>query len=52
MALLTNQAIGQKIPLEVDNALRNTHTIRVIEENPLTYDTALRELLNRFGISS
>jgi hypothetical protein len=41
-----------KIPLEVDNALRNTHTIRVIEENPLTYDTALRELLNRFGISS
>ena len=42
----------QKIPLEVDNALKNTHTIRVIEENPLTYDTALRELLNRFGISS
>jgi hypothetical protein len=41
-----------KIPMEVDNALRNTHTIRVIEENPLTYDTALRELLNRFGISS
>jgi hypothetical protein len=42
----------QKIPLEVNNALKNTHTIRVIEENPLTYDTALRELLNRFGISS
>jgi len=41
-----------KIPLEVDTALRDTHTIRVIEENPLTYDTALRELLNRFGISS
>lgn len=40
-----------KIALEVDDALRNTHTIRVIEENPLTYDTALRELLNRFGIS-
>lgn len=39
------------IPVEVDTALTNTHTIRVIEENPLTYDTALRELLNRFGLS-
>lgn len=39
------------IPVKVDKALSNTHTIRVIEENPLTYDTALRELLNRFGIS-
>jgi hypothetical protein len=41
-----------KLSLQVDDALRNTHTIRVIEENPLTYDTALRELLNRFGISA
>lgn len=39
------------LPAEVSQALANTHTIRVIEENPLTYDTALRELLNRFGIS-
>ena len=34
----------------ISEALANTHTIRVIEENPLTYDTAMRELLNRFGI--
>jgi hypothetical protein len=39
------------LPVEISQALANTHTIRVIEENPLTYDTALRELLNRFGIS-
>jgi hypothetical protein len=39
------------LPVEISQALTNTHTIRVIEENPLTYDTALRELLNRFGIS-
>lgn len=38
------------IPAEISQALANTHTIRVIEENPLTYDTALRELLHRFGI--
>jgi hypothetical protein len=37
---------------EIAEALANTHTIRVIEENPLTYDTALHELLNRFGISA
>jgi hypothetical protein len=39
------------LPAEISQTLANTHTIRVIEENPLTYDTALRELLNRFGIS-
>jgi len=39
------------IPEQVDQVLAHTHTIRVIEENPLIYDTALRELLNRFGIS-
>lgn len=39
------------IPVGVDYVLSGTHTIRVLEENPLTYDTALRELLNRFGIS-
>lgn len=38
------------LPAAVSQALANTHTIRVIEENPLTYDTALRELLNRFGV--
>lgn len=40
------------LPVKVSQALSSTHTIRVLEENPLTYDTALRELLNRFGISS
>ncbi|GAB5491573.1 MAG: hypothetical protein Phog2KO_17880 [Phototrophicaceae bacterium] len=29
----------------------DTHTIRVPEENPLAYNTALTELLNRFGVS-
>lgn len=41
-----------KLPDEISQALSSTHTIRVLEENPLTYDTALRELLNRFGIST
>jgi hypothetical protein len=40
------------LPKAISDALANTHTIRVIEENPLTYDTALRELLNRFGVSA
>jgi hypothetical protein len=44
-------AAWPELPSEVSQALANTHTIRVIEENPLTYDTALRELLNRFGVS-
>jgi len=35
----------------VDAAFQEVHTIRVIEENPLMYDMAIRELLNRFGIS-
>lgn len=39
------------LPDEISQALSSTHTIRVLEENPLTYDTALRELLNRFGVS-
>lgn len=42
----------EDLPDEVSQALSSTHTIRVLEENPLTYDTALRELLNRFGIST
>lgn len=40
------------LPDSVDEALDENHTIRVIEENPLMYDMAIRELLNRFGISS
>ncbi|MEO1290002.1 MAG: toll/interleukin-1 receptor domain-containing protein, partial [Chloroflexota bacterium] len=40
------------LTVSVSQALASTHTIRVLEENPLTYDTALRELLNRFGIST
>lgn len=39
------------LPDAVDEALQANHTIRVIEENPLMYDMAIRELLNRFGIS-
>jgi hypothetical protein len=39
---------------KLDDGLRdllaNTHTIRVTEENPLAYNTAMTELLNRFGI--
>ncbi|MEM9951376.1 MAG: toll/interleukin-1 receptor domain-containing protein [Chloroflexota bacterium] len=39
------------LPDRVDQALHENHTIRVIEENPLMYDMAIRELLNRFGIT-
>jgi hypothetical protein len=39
------------IPPELDQALRTTHTIRVLEESALGYNTAMVELLNRFGIS-
>ncbi len=39
------------IPDNVRNALSTRHTIRVLEENPLTYENALQELLKRFGIS-
>lgn len=35
----------------VRELVASTHTIRVTEENPLAYKTALAELLNRFGIS-
>lgn len=40
-----------KLPQMVANALANTHTIRVLEENPLSYNNAIIELLNRFGIT-
>lgn len=39
------------LPDSVDEAFKEVHTIRVIEENPLMYDMAIRELLNRFGIA-
>ena len=35
----------------VRELIADTHTIRVAEENPLAYNTALTELLNRLGIS-
>jgi hypothetical protein len=39
------------LPEEIDAALQNTHTIRVIEESALGYNNAIIELLNRFGVT-
>ncbi len=39
------------VPVKVDRVLSNTHTIRVIEENPLAYHNAILELLNYFGFT-
>jgi hypothetical protein len=39
------------LPAELDTALRLRHTIRVVEENPLAYNNAIVELLNRFGVT-
>ena len=39
------------LPSPIDYALTHTHTIRILEENPLEYDKALTELLNRFGMT-
>jgi hypothetical protein len=39
------------ISTEISENINRTHAIRVLEENPLLYDTAIDELLNRFGIS-
>lgn len=39
------------LPPAVDEALRLRHTIRVVEENPLAYNNAILELLNRFGVT-
>lgn len=36
---------------EVDAALNGTHTIRVLEESASAYNTAIVELLNRFGVT-
>ena len=40
------------LPETISELIADTHTIRVTEENPLAYNSALSELLNRFGISS
>jgi hypothetical protein len=40
-----------KLDAGLKDLLANTHTIRVTEENPLAYNTALTELLNRFGMA-
>ncbi len=39
------------LPPLVADALTNTHTIRILEANPLEYNKALTELLNRFGVT-
>ncbi|MCU0511569.1 MAG: toll/interleukin-1 receptor domain-containing protein [Anaerolineae bacterium] len=39
------------IPVKLDRLLGMTHTIRVVEENPLAYNNAILELLNRFGVT-
>ena len=39
------------MPADIDSALQNTHTIRVLEESALAYNNAIVELLNRFGIT-
>jgi len=41
--------VWRKIPIQVGELLSMTHTIRVNEENPLYYHTAVLELLNRLG---
>jgi hypothetical protein len=39
------------LPAELRDALQMRHTIRVLEENPLAYNNAIIELLNRFGVT-
>ena len=41
----------EDIPLKLDKLLSATHTIRVLEENPLAYYNAILELLNRLGFT-
>lgn len=41
----------ETIPVHVDKTLTTTHTIRVVEENPVAYQSAIIELLNRFGVT-
>lgn len=39
------------VPVKIDRLLSMTHTIRVLEENPLAYHNAVLELLNRLGFT-
>jgi hypothetical protein len=39
------------VPVRIDQMLKNTHAIRVREESALDYNTAIVELLNRFGVT-
>ena len=39
------------LPKTISEAIQRTHSIEVTQENPLAYNTALTELLNRFGIT-
>ena len=41
----------EDIPLKLDRLLSSTHTICVLEENPLAYYNAILELLNRLGFT-
>ncbi len=41
----------QQLSPEIDHKLSNTHAIEVKEESALGYDTAITELLNRFGVT-
>ncbi|HEX2908776.1 MAG TPA: toll/interleukin-1 receptor domain-containing protein [Phototrophicaceae bacterium] len=45
------QASDWNLPPEVETALSQRHTIRVLEESALAYNNAIVELLNRFGIT-
>jgi len=46
-----HQAGQFNIVPELDEALQNTHTIRVLEESALAYNNAIVELLNFFGVT-
>lgn len=46
-----NSGDWDDIPLKLDKLLAATHTIRVLEENPLAYYNAILELLNRLGFT-
>lgn len=39
------------VPPAIDTLLSKTHTIRILEESAAAYNTAMVELLNRFGVT-
>lgn len=41
----------ETLPVRIDKLLAGTHSIRVVEENPVAYQSAIIELLNRFGVT-